>query len=113
MSRTDVRSTHEPAMGSHMRHLTVRVAWHDSVWDGTVCQSPSGNPYCLDLDRIRAERDDAGEDANAGRELADLSLGQLPACKAENGTFMNARPWRREFKHPYAKIQSTQQTHGV
>jgi hypothetical protein len=36
-------------------------AWHDNHWDGTVCRRPSGNPYCLDLDRIRAERDDAYE----------------------------------------------------
>jgi hypothetical protein len=96
-----------------MRHLTLRVAWHDSAWDGTICRSPSGNPYCLDLDRIRAERDDAGEDANAGRTLADLSFGDLPACKAENGTFMNANAWQREFKHPYAHIEATKATHGI
>ena len=57
-----------------MQHLTVRVAWHDSAWNGTVCQNPSGNPYCLDLDRIRAERDDRYEGAIAGRDFADIDL---------------------------------------
>lgn len=96
-----------------MRHLTVRVAWHDSAWNGTICRAPSGNPYCLDLDRIRLERNDGDEDALAGRLLAELGPRQLPACKAENGTFMNPRPWSREFRHPYAGIESTRSTHGV
>lgn len=39
-----------------MRHLTVRVAWHDSQWDGTVCRGPSSNSFCLALDRVRAAR---------------------------------------------------------
>ena len=36
-------------------HLTVRVAWHQERWNGTVCQQASGNSYCLDLKRIREE----------------------------------------------------------
>lgn len=27
-------------------HLTVRMAWHDSNWDGKVCCNPEGNTYC-------------------------------------------------------------------
>jgi hypothetical protein len=38
------------------QHLTVRVAWHQDRWNGTVCQAASRNTYCLDLDRIREER---------------------------------------------------------
>ena len=26
-----------------MRHLTLRVAWHDRAWDGTVCDHASEN----------------------------------------------------------------------
>ncbi|MEV4147748.1 AAA family ATPase [Amycolatopsis sp. NPDC049691] len=96
-----------------MRHLTLRVAWHDSAWNGAICRAPSRNPYCLDLDRIRLERDDDSEDAHAGRFFAELGSRQLPACKAENGTFMSPRPWSREFRHPYAGIESTRSTHGV
>lgn len=96
-----------------MRHLTVRVAWHDSGWNGAVCRAPSRNPYCLDLDRIRLGRDDNAEDTYAGQHFAELGPRQLPPCKAENGTFMSPRPWRREFDHPYASIDSTKSTHGV
>lgn len=27
-------------------HLTVRMAWHDSNWNGKVCRDPEGNTYC-------------------------------------------------------------------
>lgn len=96
-----------------MRHLTLRVAWHDSAWNGTVCRAPSANPYCLDLDRIRLERNDVAEDALAGRSFAALDRYQLPPCQAENGTFMSPHSWRREFRHPYANIDSAQATHGA
>jgi len=39
-----------------MHHLNVRVAWHDNRWDGHVCRQPALNGFCLDLERIRAER---------------------------------------------------------
>ncbi|MBX6751034.1 MAG: hypothetical protein IRY85_15395, partial [Micromonosporaceae bacterium] len=55
-----------------MRHLTVRVAWHDRAWNGRVCADPLANPYCLDLDRIRMERDDQRELTIAGRSFAEL-----------------------------------------
>jgi hypothetical protein len=32
-----------------VQHLTVRVAWHDRAWDGTVCDHPSENGFCLAL----------------------------------------------------------------
>ena len=53
-----------------MYHLNVRVAWHDDKWDGTVCRNPCENSFCVDLDRIRAEREDADEQRVAGRMWA-------------------------------------------
>lgn len=43
-------------------HQTLRVAWHDDRWNGTICRAPSKNSFCVALDRIREERDDAKED---------------------------------------------------
>jgi hypothetical protein len=68
-----------------MRHLTLRVAWHDRAWDGAVCNHPSDNAFCLALDRIREGRDDRYEDSVAGRSWADLSGNGLPPCRAEAG----------------------------
>jgi len=95
-----------------MHHLTLRVPWHDSKWNGCVCTAPSENPYCVALDRIRDERDDAAEDAIAGRPWWELPSDGLPACVAESGAFMNPEEWPRVFRHPYAGLDKTQATHG-
>jgi hypothetical protein len=93
-------------------HLTARVAWHDSRWNGTVCRQPSCNSFCAALDRIREERDDAREDALAGKGWGTLTPADLPACKAESGAFMNDEEWSRSFVHPYADIKKASNTHG-
>src|SRR5262245_44252247 len=95
-----------------MKHLNVRVAWHDNRWDGTVCRTPSANAFCVDLDRIRELRDDAKEDASKGRAFADLKPDQLPPCKAESGAFMNSKEWFRIVEHPYQTIAKAKATHG-
>ena len=28
-------------------HLTVRMAWHDSNWNGRICNKPDENTYCV------------------------------------------------------------------
>ena len=95
-----------------MFHLTARVAWHDSRWDGTMCRAPSCNSFCTTLDRIRDERDDATEDALAGTPWNTLLPEQHPPCRAESGAFMNRAEWTRRFRHPYADIAKTAETHG-
>jgi len=95
-----------------VRHLTLRVAWHDRAWDGGVCNHPSDNAFCLALDRVREGRDDAYEDGVAGREWADLNGNGLPPCRAEAGAFMNEREWTRVIQHPYQEIKKAQETHG-
>jgi hypothetical protein len=95
-----------------MFHLTARVAWHDSRWNGTVCRQPSCNSFCAALDRIREERDDAREDGMAGTRWSTLDPQSLPACKAESGAFMSPEPWTRRFEHPYAGIKKVADTHG-
>lgn len=95
-----------------MLHLTARVAWHDSRWNGTVCRQPSCNSFCAALDRIREERDDVREDALAGKRWNTLDPDQLPPCKAESGAFMNEEEWSRRFVHPYADIKKADDTHG-
>jgi len=45
-----------------MKHLTVRLAWHDNKWNGRVCKAPARNVYCvapysLLSERLQRERD--------------------------------------------------------
>ncbi len=60
-----------------MHHLTLRVPWYDSKWNGCVCTAPSENPYCVALDRIRDERDGAAEDPVASRPWDEGGRGAL------------------------------------
>ncbi len=94
------------------QHLTLRVAWHDSKWNGKICNLPSGNSFCVMLDRVREERNDAEEDSLRGKDWSELSFDQLPPCKAESGGFMNRLPWKRRFVHPYANNKNCKDTHG-
>lgn len=95
-----------------MFHLTMRVAWHGSRWNGRVCPAPSSNAFCVALDRIREEKDDAALDMIAGVGWDELAQEQLPPCKAESGAFMNEKEWLRRFDHPYAGIKKAAETHG-
>ncbi len=95
-----------------MKHLTLRVPWHDNRWNGTVCTNPSENPFCVALDRIRAERNEEQEDLISGIDWHELEPHQLPPCKAEAGAFMNEIEWVRVLDHPYREIPKTSQTHG-
>ena len=63
-----------------MRHLTIRVAWHDTGWDARICAGPSRNPYCVALQRVREERNDRREDALAGRALDARTDSQVGAA---------------------------------
>ncbi len=85
------------------QHLSVRVAWHDSKWNGAVCKHPSQNAFCLNLPRIYSEKNDKTEESLSGKHWADLEDTQLPPCKAEGGSFMSSRKYSRQFNHPYNK----------
>jgi hypothetical protein len=98
--------------GAAFHHLNLRVAWHDNRWNGHVCRAPSKNSYCLDLDRIRAERDDDAEDKLSGKPFWELTDGPFPPCQADSGAFMNEKTWWRTFRHPYQEITKAQPTHG-
>lgn len=95
-----------------IHHLNVRVAWHDSRWSGRVCNKPSENSFCVDLDRIREEKNDAAEDLAAGQHFQELTRAQLPPCIAEGGAFMSDREWWRTVEHPYQALPKTARTHG-
>lgn len=92
-------------------HLTHRVAWHDTRWNGAVCGTPSTNSFCTMLDRIREEKTDE-EDKLRGRAWDTLGFDELPPCKAEGGAFMSPTPWHRRFVHPYSDNKHCRETHG-
>jgi hypothetical protein len=78
MAKTENSSPRIP-----IRHLSVRIPWHDAGWDGTVCRSPRENASCLALNRIGATKNDAVEERYAGKRLSDVPDAETPPCFAD------------------------------
>ena len=54
--------THAEALDIDIKHLCLRMAWHDNKWNGTICKKPTENDFCVGeysllSDRIRRRRD--------------------------------------------------------
>ena len=39
-----------------LRHFTLRVAWHDNQWNGTVCNDPVNNVFCNGYHSLLSDR---------------------------------------------------------
>ena len=70
-------------MNYPIRHISIRVPWHDTGWDGRVCAAPQLNGACLKLKRITETRDDDAEESVAGCSIKDLPQAKWPACIVE------------------------------
>lgn len=91
-----------------IKHLSIRVAWHDNQWNGSICCNPNSNSYCTQLPRIYEEKTDSEE---ANKPWWDIKPTELPPCKAEGGAFMNSRGYRRTFRHPYKDYAKANHSH--
>ena len=83
-----------------LRHISIRVPWHDNGWNGTVCKEPRLNGACLKLPRIAENRNDSAEDAVAGQSIENLEQSQWPACVSERAMFMSPFEYTRLASHP-------------
>ncbi|MCT8975109.1 AAA family ATPase [Clostridium sp. CX1] len=93
-----------------IKHISIRVPWHDNGWSGTVCLNPSHNDSCLRLRRIAEQREDELEEEVAGKSIEFLEQNKWPCCIAERGTFMAPFEFERFVSHPYK--DSSPETHG-
>ena len=82
-----------------LRHLSVRVPWHDNEWNGTVCQAPHLNGACTKITRIGREKNDEVEVRIAGRSFESLPQKQRPYCIHENSAFMAPFEINRTQEH--------------
>lgn len=85
------------------QHLSIRVPWHDTGWDGRVCDDPIGNGSCLRLKQIAEGRDDATELRLAGKTWEQIRPEELPPCAAERAGFMSENPQDIAKEHPYSR----------
>jgi hypothetical protein len=88
-------------MNYPLRHLSIRVPWHDTGWGGRICATPRLNGACLKLKRIAEDRDDLAEESVAGQRLDELPQSKWPPCVAERMGFMAPFEYVRNANHPY------------
>lgn len=56
-----------------IKHLCLRMAWHDNKWNGTICKKPAENDYCVGEYSLLSKRI---------RRRRDLDIESKPSCSA-------------------------------
>jgi hypothetical protein len=99
------------ALAYPLRHVSIRVPWHDNGWNGTVCNQPRHNTACLKLVNIAESKVEANEEAMRGQSLKDMDHARFPPCVKERATFMAPFPLDRFHEHPYVKTSPKTHAH--
>lgn len=94
-----------------LRHLSLRVPWHDNRWEGSICNHPSENSSCLILKNCALARNDELEDSLAGQSIENLHKDQLPPCIRERATFMSDFSFTHIVEHPYKQRNNDKYKH--
>lgn len=89
-------------------NLSIRVPWHDSQWNGTVCRDPAANCHCVDYKNILQQKRISRELPVRGKPFAKF----LPPCAKESGGFLSPVDWQIEHQHPYTGNVKVAETHG-
>src|SRR5687767_4652615 len=95
-----------------LKHISLRVPWHDKAWNGCVCDNPKANASCLILKTCSLKRNDALESSTGirGQSIKNFSEAEYPACVSERGTMMADFSFDKKINHPY--VESSLGTHG-
>lgn len=94
-----------------LRHLSVRVPWHDAGWTGVICNAPSLNGSCAKLKRISEGKNEDEELAIAGKSLNDIPREQWPCCVEERATFMAPFEMEQVKRHALAETSPSHYGH--
>lgn len=94
-----------------LRHVSIRVPWHDNGWNGSVCKDPTHNTACLKLVNIARTKNETQLEQVAGLSLKELDPGRFPPCVKERGTFMAPFALERFHEHPYAETSPDTHSH--
>ncbi|MCY4559777.1 MAG: AAA family ATPase [Chloroflexi bacterium] len=86
-----------------VRHLSVRVPWHDRAWDGHVCDAPLENSSCLALKLVAENRRDEVEEVIAGEAFDKLPREQLPPCLRASASFLSPHSQAFDSVMAYSK----------
>jgi len=93
-----------------LKHLSIRVPWHDNQWNGTICNAPKNNGACLILKNCAQSRDDEKESRLRGTSIESLEEEDYPVCVSERAIFMSPFNIQKTLIHPYTS--SSKESHG-
>lgn len=93
-----------------LRHLSIRVPWHDAGWAGLVCKAPLLNGACAKLKRISESKNEQEELPIAGKSLEEIPREQWPCCVEERATFM--APFEMELLKRHALAETSPSHYG-
>jgi len=67
--RARLRLTGKLLVAQALKHLSIRVPWHDARWRATICDAPSDNSACVALKNIAKFKKDGalGFESRDGR----------------------------------------------
>lgn len=93
-------------------HLSARLAWHDTGWNGRVCRDPAGNVFCSGQRSLLSER--IAREKKLERETSDdligepldkqLADGYLPPCYWSSAA-LSDRPLKVLHRHGFASLK--------
>ena len=86
-----------------LRHLSIRVPWHDAGWTGVVCNAPQLNGACAKLKRIASAKKEQAELLIAGKSFDEIPREQWPCCVEERATFMAPFEMEQLKRHALAE----------
>jgi hypothetical protein len=90
------------AMQLPVRHLSVRVPWHDRCWNGQVCKDPKGNASCMYLPRLQSKNTEYEE---KHRDAWLHELEEFPPCLDEKVNFLSPHSIVTKRFHPYSEFE--------
>ena len=87
-SQRDLEKAASSGESDEVKHLTVRMAWHDSGWNGRICKDPTTNVHCVGehsllSTRVRTRRNLEIENKEICRDAIpnpDVLGDYLPPC---------------------------------
>jgi hypothetical protein len=94
-----------------LRHLSIRVPWHDAGWTGVVCNAPQLNGACAKLKRIAGGKNEQAELLIAGKSFDAIPREQWPCCVDERVTFMAPFEMEQVKRHALADKNSKHYGH--
>ena len=83
------------------QHFSFRVPWHDSGWNGKICNNPAENHACMRLKGINESRDEALEIKQASCSMCDLECINSIPCIREGACFMSENIETITLEHPF------------